>query len=87
MATFSLAVDLPKGSCSPAMDSPRLHDGEALQVRGSGEREEWATGEASGGGLGFYIESTGWVHGATRRTGLEGVGGASGRHCALSPGA
>jgi hypothetical protein len=37
-ATFSLAIDLPKGSGSPMMDSPRLHNGEALQVRGSGER-------------------------------------------------
>jgi hypothetical protein len=37
--TFSHAVDLPEGSGSPAMDSPRLHDGERLQVRGSGERE------------------------------------------------
>jgi hypothetical protein len=35
--TFSLADDLPKGSGSSAMDSSRLHDGEALQV--SGERD------------------------------------------------
>jgi hypothetical protein len=32
--TFSLAVDLPEGSGSLAMDSPRLLDGEALQVSG-----------------------------------------------------
>jgi hypothetical protein len=36
---------------------------------------EWATREASRGGLGFYTETMAWVHGATRRTRLEGVGG------------
>jgi hypothetical protein len=29
--------DLPEASSAPAMHSPRLHGGEALQVRGSGE--------------------------------------------------
>jgi hypothetical protein len=34
MATFSLAVDLPEGSGSPAMDWMRLLSGEELQVSG-----------------------------------------------------
>jgi hypothetical protein len=38
MATFTIAVgDLPVISSSPAMDWSRLHGGEALQVRESGE--------------------------------------------------
>jgi hypothetical protein len=78
--------DLPKTSSAPAMDSPRLHSGEVLQVRGSGEGKEWATRQALREGLGFYSESLAWVHGATRRTRLEGVGSVSGRCCALSLG-
>jgi hypothetical protein len=34
MATFSLAVDLPESSGSPAMDSMRLLSREELQVSG-----------------------------------------------------
>jgi hypothetical protein len=46
-ATFSLADDLPEGSGSPAMDSSRLHDGEALQVSGERERKQMRERETS----------------------------------------
>jgi hypothetical protein len=48
-ATFSLADDLPEGSSSPAMDSTRLHDGEALQVSGERERKQMRERETSRG--------------------------------------
>jgi hypothetical protein len=46
-ATFSLADDLPEGSGAPAMDSSRLHDGEALQVSGERERKQMRERETS----------------------------------------
>jgi hypothetical protein len=68
------------------MDSPRLHGGEAMQVRGSGEGKELATEGASREGLGLYTESMARDVWCTRRTGLDGVGGVSGWRCALSLG-
>jgi hypothetical protein len=68
------------------MDLPRLHGGEALQARGSGEGNNGRQERLREGDLVFYTESMAWVHGATCRTRLEGVGGISGRRCALSLG-
>jgi hypothetical protein len=78
--------DLPEALSAPAMDSPRLQGGEDEQERGSAEGKEWVTGEASGEGLGLYTESMAQGVRCTRRTGLDGEGGVSGRRCALSLG-
>jgi hypothetical protein len=85
-ATFTPDVDLPEALRAPAMGLHRLQCGEAWRVRGSGERKEWATGEASREGLGLYIGSLAQGARCTLRMELDGEGGVPGRRCEPSPG-
>jgi hypothetical protein len=78
--------DLPKTLASSGGVSVSAARWRDLASEREWEGGEWATGEASREGLGFYTGSLAQGARCTLRTELDGGGSVSGRRCEPSPG-
>jgi hypothetical protein len=81
-----LPVIYPQPMGSAVRETERRHREKVLQGERSGVGGMCARSRAPRMAGEFYTETMAWVHGATHRTRLEGVGGVSGQRCALSLG-